>query len=436
MLVGNLISDLLNCHAPQRLLGVTVFSIGDSFMARLGLDFGTSNTGAAVLAAGRPYAIPLEPGAQTLPTAVFVDYAERRYLYGTAAAQAMMDGAEGRFMRALKSILGTPLAREPRALLNERPTLIEVIARFLAEIRRRAEAHTGLTFDAVLSGRPVRFHSASAERDSQALTDLTEAYRLAGFDHVDFMPEPEAAARAVAGDGRMLIVDIGGGTSDFTVCDRRDGQSRILASGGIRLGGTDFDKTLSLDHAMPLLGYGAQIGAEFGTNSLTAPRAPFHDLASWEKIPFVYDGALLREVRRWIRLAPQPHLFERLADVLESHLGHDIAYAVEAGKIGANSFEAGDIALDVIERGLSATLPRAALTAALQGHADKIASCAQETLKAAGCRPESVDMVVFVGGSSLLTAVRDSMAGVVPDARPVDSDVFTAVVHGLAIAAE
>jgi len=129
-------------------------------------------------------------------------------------------------------------------------------------------------------------------------------------------------------------------------------------------------------------------------------------------------------------------MFERLADVLESHLGHDIAYAVEAGKIAANSFEAGDIALDVIERGLSATLPRAALTAALQGHADKIASCAQETLKAAGCRPESVDMVVFVGGSSLLTAVRDSMAGVVPDARPVDSDVFTAVVHGLAIAAE
>src|SRR6056297_1527842 len=200
MLVGNLISDLLNCHAPQRLLGVTVFSIGDSLMARLGLDFGTSNTGAAVLAAGRPYAIPLESGAQTLPTAVFVDYAERRYLYGTAAAQAMMDGAEGRFMRALKSILGTPLAREPRALLNERPTLIEVIARFLAEIRRRAEAHTGLTFDAVLSGRPVRFHSASAGGASQALPDLPEASGFAVFDQGDSRPDPGPAARAVAGN--------------------------------------------------------------------------------------------------------------------------------------------------------------------------------------------------------------------------------------------
>jgi hypothetical chaperone protein len=405
-------------------------------MARLGVDFGTSNTGASVLAAGRPYAIPLEPGAQTLPTAIFVDFAERRYLYGSAAARAMMDGAEGRFMRALKSILGTPLAREQRLILNERLTLIEVIARFLAEIRNRAQTHTGLTFDSALSGRPVHFHSASAERDAQALADLTEAYRLAGFQDVDFLPEPEAAALAVDGDGRMLIVDIGGGTSDFTLCDRRGGQTQVLASGGIRLGGTDFDKTLSLGHAMPLLGYGAQIGAEFGAQTHAAPRALFHDLASWEKIPFVYDAAVLREVTRWVRLAPEPHLFERLADVLESHLGHDIAYAVEAGKIAANGAEAGEIALTVVERGLSVTLPKAALTAALQDYADQIATCAMGTLNEAGCAPDQVDQVVFVGGSSLLACVRDAMARTLPDARPVDSEVFTAVVHGLAIAAE
>ncbi len=405
-------------------------------MARLGVDFGTSNTGAAVMAGGRPYAIPLEPGMQTLPTAVFVDFADRRYVYGSAAARAMMDGAEGRFMRALKSILGTPLAREPRRLLNERLTLIEVIARFLTEIRTRAEAHTGLTFDTALSGRPVRFHSASVERDAQALQDLTEAYRLAGFRSVDFLPEPEAAALAVDGAGRMLIVDIGGGTSDFTLCDRKGGQTQVLASGGIRLGGTDFDKVLSLAHAMPLLGYGAQIGAEMGAKTHAAPRALFHDLASWEKIPFVYDGALLREVQRWIRLASEPHLFERLADVLESHLGHDIAYAVEAGKIAANGADSGTIALEVVERGLNVTLPNAALRSALDRHGEEIATCALDTIHDAGCPPDSVDQVVFVGGSSLLAAVRQAMARALPDAQPVDSEVFTAVVHGLAIAAE
>ena len=405
-------------------------------MARLGVDFGTSNTGAGVLAGGRPYAIPLETGEQTLPSAVFVDFAERRYLYGTAAARGMMEGAEGRFMRALKSILGTPLAREKRRILNEQLTLIEVIARFLAEIKTRSEAHTGLRFDRALSGRPVHFHSASPERDAQAATDLAEAYALAGFDAVDFLPEPEAAALAVDGTGRMLIVDIGGGTSDFTLCDRKDSRTEVLASGGIRLGGTDFDKVLSLNHAMPLLGYEAMIGAELGGKTHPAPRALFQDLASWEKIPFVYDAGLQREVERWIRLAREPRLFERLAEVLESHLGHDVAYAVEAGKIAANGKGTAEIALNVVEKGLTATLPVDALTAALQGYADEIATGALETVTRAGCTPVEVDQIVYVGGSSLLTAVRSAMGRSFPEATPVDAEVFTAVVHGLAIAAE
>ena len=405
-------------------------------MARLGLDFGTSNTAAGVMAAGRPYVIPLEQGAATLPTAVFVDFTSRRYVYGSAAARAMREGLEGRFMRALKSILGTPLAREPRRLLNERVTLIEVIARFLTEIRARAEAHTGLRFDSALSGRPVHFHSASAERDARALEDLTEAYRLAGFQSVSFLPEPEAAARAADAEGRLLIVDIGGGTSDFTLCDRKGGKTQVLVSHGVRLGGTDFDKALSLGFAMPLLGYGAEIGAEFGSRTHAAPRALYHDLASWEKIPFVYDGGLLREVTRWCRLAPDPVPFERLAEVLESHLGHDIAYAVEAGKIEANGAPRGSIALSEVERGLTVDLAQAAMNATLEGFAEEIAKAALETLVLADCSPAQVEKVVYVGGSSLLGSVRRAMTRVLPDAEPVDTEVFTAVVHGLALAAE
>jgi len=405
-------------------------------MARLGLDFGTSNTAAGVMAEGRPYVIPLEPEAETLPTAVFVDFTSRNYVYGTKAAQAMRDGLEGRFMRALKSILGTSLAREQRRLLNERVTLIDVIARFLAEIRHRAQTHTGITFDRALSGRPVRFHSASEERHTKALEDLTEAYRLAGFDDVAFLPEPEAAALAANGSGRMLIVDIGGGTSDFTICTRADGKTDIHASRGLRLGGTDFDKALSLAHAMPLFGYGAQIGSELSAKTHAAPRALYHDLATWEKIPFVYDGTLLRDVIRWTRLAPDPTPFERLADVLESHLGHDVAYAVEAGKIAANGDDVGQICLKEVERGLAVNLTHAALQAALAGFAEDIAATARACISDAGFSSEDVDQVVFVGGSSLLTSVRAALARAFPNAEQVDTAVFTAVVHGLALAAE
>lgn len=404
-------------------------------MARLGIDFGTSNTGAGIMVDGRPQAILLEDGAQTLPTAVFIDFADQTFVYGQAAARAMMEGQDGRFMRGLKSILGTPLAREKRRFLNERLTLIEVIGRFLAEIRLRSETLTGQSFDAAISGRPVKFHSESEEKDVQAEIDLREAYMLAGFRDVDFLPEPEAAALAVEGEGRMLIVDIGGGTSDFTLCERANGQTRVIASRGLRLGGTDFDRSLSLAHVMPLLGHGAEIGAELGSKTHAAPRALFQDLASWEKIAFVYEPTLLREVKRWVRLAKEPVLFERLAEVLDMHLGHDIAYAVEAGKIAANDGGRGEIKLDVVERGLQVDLWDIQMQSELATASDRIGEMALATLKDADCAPGDVDMVVFVGGSSLLSGVRRALAQRLPEARQETAEVFTAVVHGLAIAA-
>lgn len=404
-------------------------------MARLGIDFGTSNTAAGLCVDGKPHVLSIEGADKTLPTAVFLDFHARQTRYGRAAVRSMIDGEEGRFMRALKSVLGTSLAREKRQFLNERLSLIEIIARFLEEIRRRAEVETGLTFDAAVSGRPVRFHSASEERNAQALVDLEEAYRLAGFVGVDFLPEPEAAAMAVGGEGRILIVDIGGGTSDFTVCERQNGKTQIIASEGIRLGGTDFDKRLSLSHAMPHMGYEAEIGNEMGKGSHQAPRALFQDLASWEKITFVYNDGLLRDVRRWARLARQPRLFDRLGDVLEMHLGHDIAFAVEAGKIGANGASEAAIDLAVVEKGLKPVLEHAALQAELLAGAEEIADCAQATLRLSGCKTDTIDRVVFVGGSALLRIVQDRIRRVLPDAQHETSEVFTAVVDGLALAA-
>lgn len=402
-------------------------------MSVLAIDFGTSNTAAAVLDTnGTPLIIPLEDGHDTLPTAVFLDFAKRRAVYGRAAAQAMMDGEDGRFLRGLKSILGTSLAREKRQFLNERLTLIDIIARFLSEIRDRAEKATSQTFDTAYSGRPVRFHSADAARDAQALADLTEAYLRAGFTSVDFLPEPEAAALTAPGSGRMLIVDIGGGTSDFTLCDRHGENTKVLASRGIRLGGTDADRMLSLSHAMPLFGYEADIGDEFGQNFHPAPRALFQDLASWEKIAFLYDPALLRDVHRWVRTAGQPVLFERLATVLDMHLGHDVAYAVEAGKIAANGANATRVSLDVVEKRLGFDLGRAAMGDELSTFAERIASEALATLADAGCASSEVAQIVFVGGSSLLTPVRAALSRVFPGTAQVDAQVFTAVVNGLA----
>lgn len=404
-------------------------------MAVLGIDFGTSNTAAGWMHDGEAQVIALEDDADTLPTAVFLDFTARKTLYGRAAAEAMMDGQDGRFMRALKSVLGTPLAREKRQFMNERLTLIEVVARFLAEIKKRAESSTKQSFEAALSGRPVKFHSADETRNAQALTDLTEAYHLAGFETVSFLAEPEAAALAVKSDGLNLIVDIGGGTSDFTLCRTKGAETEMLASTGIRLGGTDFDRILSLAHVMPEFGAGAEIGSEFGSQTHTAPRGIFNDLASWEKIAFLYGDKTLREVRRWEKLAVQPKLFHRLGEVLDMHLGHDVAYAVEEGKIKANAASSAQIDLNVVERGLSIELQHAALQMALWQSGQEIVVGAQACLEAARLTTDDVDRVVFVGGSSLLSLVQQQMRAAFPKAEMEMSEVFTAVVHGLAIAA-
>ena len=401
----------------------------------IGIDFGTSNTAAAVLDGLRPRIIRLEDDQSTLPTAVFLDYSARQTLVGRAAVSAMIDGRYGRFMRSLKSILGTPLARERRQFLNEKLTLLEIIARFLAVVRTRAESDLGQPVDRVFAGRPVHFHSADPLRDRQAEIDLTECYRLAGFSDVSFVFEPEAAALAAGpGSGLGLIVDIGGGTSDFTLFRPRPGGVEIVASHGVRIGGTDFDRALSLSQVMPLLGLGGELKNELGSGRNSVPPSLFHELASWEKIAFVYGADTLRDARRMQRLAIEPVRLKRLVTVLEMELGHDIAFAVEAGKIAANREAQGSIDLGQVERGLSPVVSETDLLTALWTLAENVGLAARETLDIAGLSASQVDRVVFVGGSSLMSVIDRLMRSHFPNATFEHSEVFTAVVDGLALA--
>lgn len=410
-------------------------------MAILGIDFGTSNTSAAVMAAGRPHLIDVEPGRKTLPTSVFFDYDRKVTTYGSVANAALIDGREGRFMRALKSVLGTPLMREKRQIAYERLTLIEVVARFLRMLRERAEAETGATYDVALSGRPVRFHSTDEARNAQAELDLREAYMVAGYTDVSFMYEPEAAALASGplDKGTLgLIVDIGGGTSDFSIFERHGNATRIIASHGVRVGGTDFDRAISIAEVMPLLGRGAEVRNALGSGRHVAPNAIFNDLATWQKIPFVYTAENRRMAADFAKLGCEPALFARLKTVLEMELGHDIAFAVEAGKIQINKPEVNNAGIDlrVIENGLWTQLTQDALDTVLAEHAAAIRTCAAETLAMAGVEPDQIGKIVFVGGSSLMQVVEGAMIAMFPDAELERAEAFTAVADGLAIAAD
>tara|TARA_R110002126_G_scaffold291750_1_gene456711 strand:- start:32855 stop:34105 length:1251 start_codon:yes stop_codon:yes gene_type:complete len=406
----------------------------------LGVDFGTSNSAAGYLCDGKPRRIEMAPGQTSLPTTFFFDFDTKQTLIGEPANQALLDGAHGRFMRALKRVLGTTLMHEKRQILNERVTFVEIIGRFLHEIKMRAEIQTGLVFDRALSGRPVVFHGLGDKREDQAEADLRACYLAAGFLEVDFMPEPEAAAIASDATGQSraigLIVDVGGGTSDFSLFRSGDGDVEILANHGIRIGGTDFDRSVSIDRVMPLLGRGSQLRKLIGPDLVAAPNAIFYDLATWEKIPFLYSAEKLRMVEDMRRVAQEPKKVERLATVLQDRLGHDLAFAVERGKIKVNSGEQQvEIALEKIEPGLTALLQKAALHEILRPYSSDLRTGALETVQMAGLDPSQVERVIYVGGSSLMTMVSETMTALFPNAEHSFSEVFTAVTDGLALAA-
>ncbi|MEL6735829.1 MAG: Hsp70 family protein [Pseudomonadota bacterium] len=410
----------------------------------LAIDFGTSNSAAAVLEQDGVRLLPVEADAQTVPTAVFFPHGGAAMKIGAAATRAMIEGEDGRYMRSLKSVLGSDLLHEERIVGGRRRTLARVITEFLIALREQAEAASGQRFTKALSGRPVRFHSDNDNRNAQAAKDLEACYLEAGFDQVSFLPEPEAAALSTLSLGMAgktgLIVDIGGGTSDFSVFRKCNTNApsdslEILASYGIRLGGTDFDQAVSLARVMPMLGLGGQLRTVFGSELLPVPVNPFVELATWSKIPFMYSAETKQMLRGLIKQAVEPERLERFYTVIDFQLGHELAFAVEDAKIEVNTTRT-ETAIDLtfIERALSVVMGADGLANALSKHRKALREAMVTCLNMADVAAAEVDHVILVGGSSLMEFVSDEARSVCPRAEIVRSNAFTAVVDGLALA--
>ena len=189
-------------------------------MSICGLDFGTSNTTLGTIAGREPVLTALEAGQTTIPSAIFYEV-DGAVLIGRKAIEAYVEGAPGRLMRSLKSVLGTALIDETTRLGRERTSFRDVIAYYLGAVKRRAEQATGCELREAVHGRPVHFVDNAPDADRKAERTLREIAREVGFDEVTFQFEPIAAAldyeRQIASEEIALIADIGGGTSDFSI---------------------------------------------------------------------------------------------------------------------------------------------------------------------------------------------------------------------------
>jgi hypothetical chaperone protein len=407
----------------------------------IGLDFGTSNSAMAWLGPqGVAAAIPAEGGFPNLPTAVFFNAEDRSIHFGRDAIALYLQGVDGRLMRSLKSLLGSSLLEEQTRVPEGMVSFRDVIARFLREMRLRASGHLQAEVRRVVLGRPVHFVDEDPARDARAQEALAGAARQAGFDEVRLELEPIAAAfdyeQRIDREKLVLIVDIGGGTSDFTVVrlgpDRArvaDRRQDVLATRGVHIGGTDYDRRLSLAQVMPLLGLRHR-----GPDGREVPSGVFFDLATWHLINWLYTPKALRGAEDLRTNYSDPALHARLMKVLQQRLGHRIASDVEGAKI-RTSGTSEPVAVDLgeIESGLAARFSRAEVDADLAQLLDDVVRCGQDCVRGAGVK--RVDCVYLTGGSSALPAFQARLAQAFPDAERVVGDLFGGVASGLACAA-
>jgi len=408
-------------------------------MIACGLDFGTSNSAIGVVRDGTAALAPVEGDRTLIPSAVFADYETKgRVLFGDAAIAAYVAQTDGRLMRALKSILSSSLIDEETVLDGRKVPLTRIVEIFVRHLKQKAETFAGREIAAVVHGRPVRFVDGDDAADARAQTVLEAVAQRAGFREIAFVYEPIAAAhdyeRTVGGEELVLIADIGGGTSDFSVIrvgparrKRADRADDVLATAGLRLGGTDFDASLSLASVMPLLGLGTQLVEK----DLPMPRALYHELAAWPTINFAYTYRNERELVELVALARESEKVRRLLEVVRRRLGHRLAIAVEDAKVALSSAERAAVSLEIVEAGLAATVTRGEFDRSVRAGMERLSGTARTCIAAAGLQPDAIDTIFLTGGRSRVPAVRAAIGQAAPSARLGGGSDLLSVAMGL-----
>ncbi|MFC7408890.1 Hsp70 family protein [Hydrogenophaga atypica] len=406
----------------------------------LGIDFGTSNSAMAWADAhGVARLIPLEGDAVSMPTAVFYNAEDRSTHFGRDAVAQYLSGTEGRLMRSLKSLLGSPLLLETTVINHQQVSFQDIVATFLAALRDRAATTLGHAPRQVVMGRPVFFVDGDPQRDAQAQQSLLDAALAVGFEQVLFQLEPIAAAldyeRRLTREATVLVVDIGGGTSDFTVVRLgpqrmalTDRSGDVLATTGVHIGGTDFDHKLSLENVMPLLGY-----RHLGPQGREVPSRVFFDLSTWHLIQWLYQPRAISQAQALRANYADPALHVRLMEVLRQRHGHHIAHEVELAKIRCSQ-SGGDTEVDLscIARGLSAPMAAADMADQLAGQLARVVACARDCVTQAGLAMAGLDAVYLTGGSSALRPFQQALQAAFDGVPLVEGDLFGGVASGLA----
>lgn len=409
-----------------------------------GLDFGTSNSTIGIYQDNRCQLVPLDGSKAVIRSAIFCDAEEKEWVFGQDGINRYLNGMPGRLMMAIKTVLGSSLMEDKTVIFNDYIPYTSVLGQFIKHIKSTAEAMTSSELTYAVLGRPVFFHDNDPEKDRLAQGVLEKIAHDVGFKEVSFQYEPIAAAltyeTTITSEKLALIVDMGGGTSDFTVIRLHprlvsvDRSRDVLANSGIHIAGTDFDKRLSLHFVMPLLGLGSMMRG--ASNDIDVPSSYYHDLTTWHTLSNLYNASTLARVKEISLAAYEKEKLLRLYHLLKMRGGHHVLNMVEMAKQELSSLQ--DVAIDLsfLESELSVDMSRSCFNEVIHQDLIKIIETIQQTVASSGVNPSDIDAIFYTGGSTKIPVFREKINLLFPNAEVVEGDAFGSVGMGLTIDAK
>ncbi|MFN2157578.1 MAG: Hsp70 family protein [Anaerolineae bacterium] len=440
----------------------------------IGVDFGTTNSGAAYYDGRRVHLLPVDPASldpvvmrSTLyitrehETSFGKEAIDTYYLQNVGRPSKMarqwvgeieMTFAEigtfvrdvyvtvdeltpGRLLRSLKSGLAT--SYEGTSIFGRYYSLEELIALFLGRVREQVERETGETVAGVVLGRPVNFAgSEGTEGNDRAVTRLRHAAQQAGFPEVTLELEPVAAAlhyaSTVSEPENIVVFDFGGGTLDITVMRVGEpGAERVYATGGVGIAGDAFDRRIVEGMLLEHFGRGSTWGND---------QAPFPDmytdaLLNWQTVMELNRPETLHFLR-WAQLTgSHPARIRALESLLVNNYAVRMFDEVESAKTVLSQERYALIRLSGEDLEIWQPVTRAQFEYLIDAEIARIRSCLLETLNRSGLKASQIDAVVRTGGSAQIPCFIGMLESIFGRERVVLSSVYSGVTAGLAIRA-
>lgn len=425
-------------------------------MNAIGIDFGTTNSSVArangvdeIELAQFPYAGGVTEAYRSL---LYLDKVKDRGASrikswsGPAAIEEYLSAeTKGRLVQSLKSFLSSRNLKSTN-VFGRRMSLEELIARILRDLREKAESQFGAPIRSAVVGRPVRFVGAEKEEDNTfAEQRLASAFRLAGYESIEFELEPVAAAHyyesTLDRDELILIGDFGGGTSDFSLLHvgpsiRKRGRTPadLLGNSGVGLAGDAFDARIVRNLVSPALGRGSS--ARSMNKVLPAvPNWVYGKLERWHHLSFLRTSSVLNMLSSSRAEAFEPEKIDALLHLIKEDLGYELHRAVQRVKRDLSEHTEAPFQFSdgVIE--IEAQVKRVEFEEWIAEDLAQIEGSVDSLIAASGIARADVDMVFLTGGSSFVPAVRRIFESRFGSGRIRTGNEFTSVARGLAVRA-